>query len=107
MVDISQQDYQRFFVAKPDDGFSATRNKTIIEQTIRDTEENYKRRRAEFEDNLGERVEVVSGYIKHLVQDHASTSFEQYAGKEYIARLRGERKLAKIKNMAQQRGYLV
>lgn len=103
---VSQEDYRRFYVAKPDAGFSEQRNRDIIERTIKKTEENYKRKIKERNEGIGERSEVLGSYIRHLVNKNDSTTIEKYIGSSYLAQLRGEQKLARIKQLATQQGYL-
>jgi len=105
-MDISKKDYQRFYVSKPDPGFSPARNKAIIEETIRETDANYKKRFAERLDGMRERSEVVGSYIRHLVQKNDSTPIEKYIGKRYLAQLQGEERLERMKQLAAQQGLL-
>lgn len=102
----TQDDYQRFYQAVPDPGFSPERNKKVIEETIKKTEKNHIDRQKQYLEGLYERSDAVMSYIKKLVNDHRSYSVEKYLGKDYLDQLRGERKLAKIRQLAQNKGYL-
>lgn len=103
---LTKEDYQKFYVVKPDPGFSAARNQAIIEETIRETDANHQRKMKERLDGLGERSEVVGSYIHHLVNKNDSTPIEKYIGKRYLAQLQGEERLERMKQLAAQRGLL-
>lgn len=103
VVNVSEEDLVRF---EPSPDFNEAHNRSVIEKTIKDTEANYLRRKKHWEDELGERTEAVGAYIRHLVHKNDSTPVEQYLGKQYLAQLRGEQKLAKIRRMAQEKGYI-
>ena len=106
MIDISKEDYRRFYVTDPDSGFSPERNKAIVEGTIKKVLQNHIDRRKDFNEQLYERSDAVMSYIKRLVQDHKEYDVETYLGKKYLSELRGQRKLAKIRGLAQQKGFI-
>ena len=102
MADLTKEqkeDYRKFFVEKGDPGFNPKRNKAVVAKTIRQYETLRKRKRQDFIDKLGERTDAVATYFKsHLAE--GSTSIETYFGKRYLAHLRGQKILARVKYLA-------
>ena len=91
---ISKQDYDRFYVAKPDPGFSPDRNNAIVEGTIKKYEATVRRKQKEYANKVGERADAVATYLKSF---SVGTPVEKYFGKRTLAYLRGQKILQKIK----------
>lgn len=82
-------DYDRYFVKHPKD-FSPTRNKTIVEQTIKDYEAMRIKKAKQFDDHYAERADAVITYLRSLDRGGATSSLEKYFGKRMLAHLRGQ-----------------
>lgn len=91
--DMQQSDKARFY-NHDKDGFSAERNKAIIEQTITDYEAMRAKKAREYDDAYGERSEAVISYLKALDKGGAISAggqhnMMQYFGKRHLAYLQG------------------
>lgn len=104
---IKQED-SKFFVEKGDPGFNPSRNKSIIAETIRKTNELYKAKQKLADDALGERVDAVVTYIKSRAGQSGSP-VEQYFGKRMLAYLRGQKisQVVKTRLMGRERNVYV
>ncbi len=71
-------------------GFSVTRNRKIIEDSIKKYDKERDRKMKVFTDKLGERVDAVSTYLTSTGGLAKSRTVERYFGKTYLAHLRGE-----------------
>lgn len=91
------EDYQRFYVAKPDPDFSERHNAYVIEKTIKDNENARKKKHKDYVEKVAERVDAAMSYIKHL-ESGGSSPAERYFGKRELAHLRGQKILAEVKN---------
>lgn len=87
--DLHKSDYQ-FILAKPDPDFNPDRNKYIIDQTIKKTQERMKKGYDSWRDKVGERVSAASTYLKYLNEHNSDMSAEKFFGKQYLAYLRGD-----------------
>lgn len=84
---INPIDYH-FIQDKPDEDFSPTHNEWVIEETIRKTNANRKKRYEEWRKTMGERNHAVASYLIHL--NRKGTPIEQYFSKNYLSYLRGD-----------------
>lgn len=80
---------KKFFIEKGDPGFSPIRNNMIIEEIMAKHEATRKRKMKEFEEQLDERVDAVSTYLRHVSEK--GTPVERFFGPRYLAELRGEK----------------
>ena len=101
---LSQEDVQRYGLGG-DPNFSAKRNQEIIAETIRETEENYRRRMKLIDEGLAERAELVTYYIKHLIDHDDNKSFDDYAGKATLRKLWGQSRIEDLQNRARKAGF--
>lgn len=95
---ISKKDEKYFeqFPADPD--FSVEHNKRVIEETIKETEKNIRKKKREQDEPYRERAHAVSRYLSSLQQKGGSKNVEKYFGKRYLAKLRGKEALARIQD---------
>jgi hypothetical protein len=93
---IQSEDY-RYFIEKPNKNFSPQRNKAIIQETIQETDKYFRGIGKVIDDNLGERIDLISTYATKRLGGGMTKSFADYVGKETISRLIGEKILEKIK----------
>lgn len=105
---LNNDEYHQFYVPVPDKDFSEARNNYLIEKTIKETEANHKKKTAERLEGFNERSDAIASYIKHLINKNDSTPIEKYMGERYLARLRGEERIAKIKAaQANGKGFIL
>lgn len=101
-MDILKEDYERFYVAKPDPGFSPARNKMVVEQSIEKYERTRKLKAQEYQDKLAERSNAVVSYLRSKAID-SDTPIEKYLGRRNLAYYQGQKIIEKIKNVNGQR----
>ena len=89
-----KRDHALYFVEDGEPGFSPEHNKFVIENTIKKTEAMKKRKKKEYEEALGERSDAVVTYLRSRFAE-GSTPIEKYFGKQWMAKLRGE-KIAQV-----------
>ena len=90
LSDIEKQDFQRFYKDTDEKGFSPTKNKYIIEKTIRDYEAKRAQNMKSKVELYAERADAVISYLKHLEQGKGESNLMRYFGKRELARLRGD-----------------
>lgn len=86
---MQKADHDRFYVKDPT-GFSAARNKAIVEQTIQEYDAMRAKKAAEHDDSYAERSDAVVSYLKHLDQGLGESNMSRYFGKKTLAYLRGQ-----------------
>ena len=84
MTKIHESDL-KFVPVDADLDFSPEHNRKVIEETIRKSEANARKKQREFNEGLGERAEAARRFIKSKV----NSSAQRYFGKRELARLRG------------------
>lgn len=94
---IKPEDY-RYIVKNPDPSFSPTRNKAIINETVRDTEKFFTEIVEKLDDEMGERIDILATYGTYRF-NRGEKSFDKYAGKKLVARLVGEKILERVRVM--------
>ena len=93
---------------KPDGDvdFNPERNKRVIEDTIKKTNKRIAQLKKEYSQQVEERVDAASYYLKALLQ-HKSYTAEHYFGRRELARLRGDAIRERIMSeLAQNRGIM-
>lgn len=93
---IKPEDY-KYFVEKPT-SFSPQRNKAVINETIKETEKFFDNIGKAVDDNLGNRIDVLSSYGVYRM-NKGDKSFKDYAGKQLYTRLIGEKILERVRVM--------
>lgn len=96
-VIIPEQDY-KYFVAKPDPSFSPQRNKAIIQETINKTDKFFAGIGKVINDNLAERIDMLTYYGTYRM-NKGTKSFKEYVGGKAYSQLIGERILSKVRVM--------
>lgn len=88
--DVQKEDYQRFY-KKDATGFSAERNKAIVEQTIKEYEAMRAKKAVVFDEHYAERSDAVVTYLKQIDRGNGSNgNLEKYFGRKWLAYLRGQ-----------------
>jgi hypothetical protein len=93
---VQPEDY-KYFIEKPDQNFSPARNKAIINETIAKTEKYFQGIGKVINDNLGNRIDILSSYATKRLGTGSTKTFEEYVGRRMISELIGERILEKIR----------
>lgn len=97
---IQEADY-KYFVEKPDPNFSPERNKAVINQTIKSTEEYFRKLGKVLDDNILTRIDILTTYGDYKLNRGGEKKFKDYVGKQMHSQLIGERILEKIKLLEQ------
>lgn len=84
-MDISKSDW-KYIKVKPDPNFSPEKNKSVIDEVIRETDALTRKRKREFDEKIGERAEALATYVGSDNEDLA-----KYFGKKYYDHLRGQK----------------
>src|SRR3990167_8094540 len=82
--------------ADPD--FDPKHNEYIVNKTLKEAEEYWRRKRKEFNNTLRERTDAVASYLHSLDQGGKANTAEEYFGKHELARLRGLEIIKLLKN---------
>ena len=96
-MDIIQKEDSRFFIERPDSSFSPQRNKAIINETIQETTKYFRDLEEKIDDDMRNRIDILSSYATYRLSGTGTKSFKDYVGKELRSRLIGEKILSKIK----------
>ena len=104
---IHPKDEKWMHVLPEDPNFDPERNKEIIEKTIRETEANMRLKEREHDEGIRERASATARYIQSLQQGRGNASVEKYFGRRYLARLRGEDIVKRLKETAQSGGQII
>jgi len=95
---------RKFWPDKPEPGFSVSKNRWIINNTIKKYEKNRAKKMSEFTDALRERTDAAATYLCGMGGASRSRSIEAYFSKQELAHLRGQN----IQNMlARQQEMLI
>lgn len=86
----------------PDPDFDEDHNRQVIDNVIKQNERQRRILERERKEKLGERTSAMASYIKNTKDN---TTPEQYFGKRYIAKLRGEEIVNKLKYASQQKEH--
>lgn len=98
LTQSQKQDYERFYVVKPDPGFNPDKARAVIDGTIRKYEAMRRKKSQEFVEQLRERADAVATYLKSRAADN-NNPIESYLGRTNLARLQGRRILQKLRNV--------
>lgn len=88
-------DYKKWYLEKPEEGFSPDRNKWVIEQSIAKSQLLRQTRNRDYVEQIRERSDAVVSYLKRVAMG-MEKSVETYFGRRELARLRGQRIIQEI-----------
>lgn len=94
-VVIDPKDY-KYFVEKPKD-FSPAHNRAVIDETIRETTKYFQELASINDDDLGNRIDILSSYGKYRLGGNGFKRFEAWAGKDMVNKLIGEKILSRVR----------
>lgn len=104
MVKITEQDRVRFG-STPDADFSESHNRNVIAATIKNADENLKRKQKLFSEGLRDRADMVYSFIRHIVKgSNQDKTIEKYLGKDRMMKLMGEERILEMKRMMAMQG---
>ena len=90
MENINWKRDKKYFKEEGDKGFSVSRNKYIVELTIKKHDENIRRKEKFFDDMLRERAEAASYFLDNDKAILGGKGIAKYLGKSNLAHLRGQ-----------------
>lgn len=97
ITDEQKRDHALFFVEDGEEGFSPEHNKFVIENTIKKYKAKRKRQQKDYVESVRERSDAVATYLKSSAAE-TDKPVESYFGKKWMAYLRGEKILEKLKS---------
>ena len=97
---ISKDDL-KFIPGTPDPNFNEKKNKSIINQVIKDYESKRASVLKAFRNNVQGRAEAVASYLTSQHGAQSNNPVERYFGKRTLAELRGENIVSQIKKITQ------
>lgn len=109
MKSLSDKEYQENLVffrkhgVPEDPKFNEKRNRDTIARTIKKNEALWKKRRKEFRDSLGEKIDMVASYLKRQANG-GETTIDKYLGRRWMAKLRGEQIVSQLRDKLMVRG---
>jgi hypothetical protein len=93
---IDKSDW-KYVPVDADPDFSAEHNQRVIDRTIRKSETHRRKNQKEFDEKTRERASALAQYLKDLDTGKTSSTAKEYFGKKYLAQLRGEEVINKLK----------
>ncbi len=97
-VNSPDKDYmlKRGWSAEGSPNFSATHNKKVVEDTIKQYDKMRKKALKKYEDDVGERADAVSFYLKNLANGNTSSEVEKYFARKELAYLHGRKIMGQV-----------
>ena len=95
-TDSQKQDYYKWYLDTPEEGFSPERNKKVIEESIFKAKVMKMKRDKDYVEQIRERSDAVASYLKHIMMGHEK-GVEAYFGRQELARLRGQKIVEEVK----------
>jgi len=87
---ISPVDW-RLVPADPDSDFSEEHNRRVIEESIVETDRIQKKKRADYDEKVGERIDAVARFIERVKMGVGSSDVKSYFGKRMLEYLQGNK----------------
>lgn len=101
LTDNQKRDYQKFYKKDGNATFVANRNKSLVDEVIREAELNRKRKAKAYTEQIRERSDAVATFLKAVDRGKVA-NVDRYFGRKELARLRGEQIIAEIKDAEQK-----
>lgn len=83
-------DYRKWYMEKPEPGFSPERNKAKFEESVRKAKALQERRNKDYVEQVRERSDAVASYLKRVAMG-MEKSVDAYFGRRELARLQGRK----------------
>jgi hypothetical protein len=107
MVRVTEKDRLRFG-AIPDPDFSEERNRKVIAATIKNADDNQKRKQKLFDEGLRDRSDMVYSFIRHISRGgNEDKTIEKYLGRERMMKLMGEERILEMQRMLSMQDKLL
>lgn len=103
---IAKNDY-KYVPINADPGFSAERNRQVIEEVIKESEAYARKKRREHDQQVKERTAAVAEYLKSVDAGGKETDIRKYFGEEYLLHLKGQNIMEKIRSIKIAKGEKV
>ncbi len=88
---------KKFFVHNPGKDFNPSRNKAIINETIRETEAYFTKLNTLLDDDMLNRLDIMNSYGRYRLGGIGQKRFEDWAGRDLTRQLIGEKILQKVR----------
>lgn len=88
---------RKYFIENPGKDFSPERNKAIVEETIQEATKYFETLQSIKDDDLTNRIDVLSSYGKYRLGGQGFKEFKAWAGKDLHDKLIGERILERVR----------
>ena len=95
-VKIQPED-KKFWLDEPEPGFSPERNEAVVNNTIKKYEKKQLEKRKEAWDGIRERAHAISYWLTSRHGALSSKPLDKYFGRKYLAKLRGEDIIKRIR----------
>jgi hypothetical protein len=95
-TDSQKQDFYKWYLDVPEEGFSPERNKKVIEDSILKARMMKMQKNKDYVETIRERADAVASYLKHIMMGHEK-GVESYFGRVELARLRGQKIVEEVK----------
>lgn len=95
---IARQDEKYLQILPEDPNFDPEHNKRVIEETIRATDEQIRRKEREHDEGYKERAKAVASYLKSISQGKSKPGIESYFGRRYLAYLKGKEAVSRMQD---------
>lgn len=90
---------KKYYVEKPDPNFNPERNMAIVYETLKESEEFFRKLEVKYEDELDNRIDILSSYTDYRF-NRGTKDFKNYAGKRLYSELIGEKILSKYRALS-------
>ena len=87
---ISPLDY-KFVKSDPDEGFSESHNRQVIEDSIKETDKIQKKKRKEYDETVDERIDAVARFLQRAKMGVGESDVKSYFGKKMLEYLKGDK----------------
>ncbi len=89
-------DYKKWYLDRPEKGFSPERNKKVIELSIAKSRLLAERRNKDYIEQIRERADAVASFLK-FVDRGGDDRIDRYLGKKWLAHMRGQQIVEEVK----------
>lgn len=103
--ETKQRDQQVWLAPEGDATFSPAHNRAVVDRTIMKYEAMVESRKRAYTEQVAERSDAIVSYLRSNAAN-AGKPIEQYISEKELARLRGERRVEKIKTLMNGQKYI-
>ena len=95
---VSRKDW-KFVPVDPDENFDPEHNKRVVEESIAKHEAKIKAVQKELAQNIKERSEAATMYLKNIEQGKGESNIDKYFGSKILAKLKAENPQLRMRNL--------